>query len=51
MGENEFFMIGISIFLFGSLLAGLSQTMHQLIIFRGIQGIGAGAIFYYWFLR
>ena len=38
-------MIGISIFLFGSLLAGLSQTMHQLIIFRGIQGIGAGAIF------
>ena len=44
-GRKRIFMIGISIFLFGSLLAGLSQTMHQLIIFRGIQGIGAGAIF------
>ena len=39
-GRKRIFMIGISIFLFGSLLAGLSQTMHQLIIFRGIQGIG-----------
>ena len=43
-GRKRIFMIGISIFLFGSLLAGLSQTMHQLIIFRGIQGIGAGFI-------
>ena len=34
-GRKRIFMIGISIFLFGSLLAGLSQTMHQLIIFRG----------------
>ena len=41
-GRKRIFMIGISIFLFGSLLAGLSQTMHQLIIFRGIQGIGGG---------
>ena len=43
-GRKRIFIIGISIFLIGSLFAGLSQTMTQLIIFRGIQGIGAGAI-------
>ena len=39
------FIIGIVIFLIGSALSGLSQTMEQLILFRGIQGIGAGALF------
>ena len=29
----------------GSALAGLSQNMAMLILFRGIQGIGAGALF------
>lgn len=43
-GRKRMFMIGISIFLLGSLLSGLSQSMYQLIFFRGIQGIGAGAI-------
>ena len=38
-------MIGISLFLLGSLLSGLSQEMWQLILFRGIQGLGAGALF------
>jgi EmrB/QacA subfamily drug resistance transporter len=38
-------MIGITIFLIGSALSGLSQNMTQLIIFRGIQGLGAGALF------
>jgi len=38
-------MIGASLFLFGSLLRGLSQEMWQLIAFRSIQGLGAGAIF------
>jgi EmrB/QacA subfamily drug resistance transporter len=34
----------VAIFLVGSVLCGLSGTMTQLIYFRGIQGIGAGAI-------
>ena len=38
-------MIGITIFLIGSALSGLSQEMGQLILFRGIQGLGAGALF------
>src|SRR3546814_10819747 len=32
----------ILIFLVGSVLCGLSQDMTQLIVFRGIQGIGGG---------
>jgi EmrB/QacA subfamily drug resistance transporter len=44
-GRKPIFMIGIGIFLVGSALSGLSQTMGMLIVFRGIQGIGAGALF------
>jgi MFS family permease len=44
-GRRPMMMIGVSLFLFGSLLCGLSQEMWQLIVFRGIQGLGAGAIF------
>src|SRR3954451_13540275 len=44
-GRKPIFMIGIGIFLVGSALSGLSQDMAQLIFFRGIQGIGAGALF------
>jgi EmrB/QacA subfamily drug resistance transporter len=44
-GRKPLLMIGITIFLIGSALSGLSQTMWQLILFRGIQGIGAGALF------
>ncbi len=44
-GRRPMLMIGISLFLFGSLLCALSQEMWQLILFRGIQGLGAGALF------
>jgi len=44
-GRKPLFIIGIVIFLIGSALSGLSQNMGQLILFRGIQGIGAGALF------
>jgi EmrB/QacA subfamily drug resistance transporter len=44
-GRKPIFMIGIVIFLAGSALSGLSQDMTQLILFRGIQGIGAGSLF------
>ena len=38
------FFSGIVFFLFTSALCGLSQSMTQLIIFRGLQGIGAGTM-------
>ncbi len=37
-------MVGITIFIGGSVLCGASQTMTQLIAFRAVQGIGAGII-------
>ncbi|MFD0710415.1 MDR family MFS transporter [Paenibacillus sp. GCM10027626] len=43
-GRKRIFMIGTVIFLIGSSLCGLAQTMEQLIVFRAVQGIGAGAI-------
>ena len=44
-GRRPVLMFGISVFVIGSALSGLSQTMWQLIVFRGLQGLGAGALF------
>ena len=44
-GRRPLLLIGVSLFLVGSALSGLSQSMAELIIFRGLQGLGAGAIF------
>ena len=44
-GRKPLLMIGIGIFLLGSALSGLSQDIYQLIAFRGLQGLGAGALF------
>ena len=44
-GRKKIFITAILLFLFGSVLCGLSQNMTQLIIFRGIQGLGGGGIF------
>jgi len=44
-GRKPMLLVGIGLFLFGSALSGLSQTMWQLIAFRAIQGLGAGALF------
>jgi EmrB/QacA subfamily drug resistance transporter len=44
-GRRIIFMIGVSIFLIGSLLCAISGQMWQFILFRGIQGLGAGALF------
>ena len=44
-GRKNLLLFGVFLFLLGSALSGLSQNMIQLIIFRGIQGLGAGSIF------
>jgi EmrB/QacA subfamily drug resistance transporter len=44
-GRKAFFVGGIVIFLTGSVLSGLSQSMNQLIAFRALQGIGGGVLF------
>ncbi len=43
-GRRLMYQIGISIFLLGTLLSGFSTSMTELIIFRAIQGLGAGAL-------
>ncbi len=43
-GRRLFFIGGMVIFLIGSALAGTSQDMTQLIIYRFIQGLGAGGM-------
>ena len=43
-GRKIFYVAGITVFLVGSVLAGMSQTMNQLIAFRAIQGLGGGII-------
>jgi EmrB/QacA subfamily drug resistance transporter len=44
-GRQRMLIVGILIFLAGSALSGLSQSMGELIAFRALQGCGAGALF------
>ena len=43
-GRKKIFIIGMGIFLLGSVLCGTSQSMTELIIWRVVQGLGAGCI-------
>lgn len=43
-GRRRLYLIGVALFLIGSALSGASQSITQLIVFRGIQGLGAGAL-------
>lgn len=43
-GRKPVFMIGVFIFLTGSVLSGFATSMMMLIVFRFIQGFGAGAV-------
>ena len=43
-GRKKVFLFGVSIFLLGSLLSGLSPSMEMLIVFRAFQGLGAGSV-------
>ena len=44
LGRKPIFLFGIVVFLIGSALCGVAQSMTQLIVFRGLQGIGDGAL-------
>src|ERR1700680_3986012 len=43
-GRKVFFQAAIVIFLAGSILAGFSQSMVELIAFRAVQGLGSGGL-------
>ncbi|QJD84902.1 MDR family MFS transporter [Cohnella herbarum] len=43
-GRKPFILAGIIFFIIGAFLSGFSTDIYQLIIYRGIQGIGAGII-------
>lgn len=43
-GRKSIFIIGVTLFVIGSMLSGAAHTMSQLIWFRAFQGIGAGAV-------
>ena len=43
-GRKPLFLFAIVVFLVGSALCGLAQNMTQLVVFRGVQGLGAGGL-------
>lgn len=43
-GRKRFYIAGLVIFMLGSALCGVASNMTQLIVFRGLQGIGAGTL-------
>lgn len=43
-GRRPLLAFSIGAFLFASLLCGIAQNMWQLILFRGLQGVGAGGL-------
>jgi EmrB/QacA subfamily drug resistance transporter len=44
-GRRPVFLFGIGVFMIGSLLCGLTTEMWQFVLARGVQGLGAGALF------
>lgn len=43
-GRKRFYLLGIGLFVLGSMLAGQSRSMEMLILTRALQGLGAGAL-------
>ena len=43
-GRKPMMLVGIAIFLIGSILAGFAGSMMTMVVFRLIQGVGAGAV-------
>src|SRR5437588_7197048 len=44
-GRRPLMLIAVTVFLVGSALCGAAQNMTELVVFRGIQGLGAGGLF------
>ena len=44
VGRKPIIILGIAVFLLGSILCGLAWSMPALIAFRAVQGLGAGAV-------
>lgn len=44
LGRRKTYVVGLTLFLGGSALSGLSQSMAQLVAFRALQGLGAGSL-------
>lgn len=42
LGRKPVFLTGLALFVSASALAGLSQSMDQLVVFRALQGLGGG---------
>ncbi|MGY2078420.1 MDR family MFS transporter [Modestobacter sp. SYSU DS0657] len=43
-GRRPFYLFAIAVFVVGSALCGLADTMYQLAVYRAVQGIGAGGL-------
>jgi EmrB/QacA subfamily drug resistance transporter len=43
-GRRALLLVGMVLFLVGSLLSAMAQSMEELVAFRGLQGLGAGAL-------
>src|SRR5437773_8743563 len=43
-GRKTLYMIGMTLFMLGSALSGTAQSIEQLIVFRALQGLGAGTV-------
>lgn len=44
-GRRRFFLLGLALFIVGSMLSGASQNFGELLGFRALQGVGSGAFF------
>jgi DHA2 family multidrug resistance protein len=44
LGRKQLFLLSMGLFIFGSILAGTATTLHQMIFYRVIQGIGGGSL-------
>lgn len=43
-GRKKVFLVGMTIFLVGSAFSGMATSMTMLVLFRGLQGVGAGCL-------